>query len=507
MARGHSEKPEGLLLEELSRLATAVEMQNATQLAAFKENADTLRRLAAALECLVATVRLPIRVIRKLLGVPARLWQLLRKPSKTMRQVSYLPCPSKLETCLTIEGQRDLLILTPDIVGNIRIGLGMRHWEIARALAGRGVSVTLSTPHPLATDLQGEGFALCHCDTEADVLDLAHRHRCVMVQGEVLTRYPALNASNLPMIVDIAAPLHIENLQRNQPDFEFSKSVIVKGLERGDFLICGNERQRLYWLGMLTALGRLNKDLRDADQELRNLIDVVGFGISAEPPRKSRDVVKGVIEGIEPDDFLMTWFGGIWDWLDPLPLIRAAGQAWKQNRRIKLLFISYRIPNGAIPEMARRASDLAVSLDLLGKCVFFIEHPVPYAERADYLLEADLGVLCQACNFETQVSARTRVLEYLWAERPILLNHGDEWALTIERQHLGMVVEDNDVGRWQRAMLRLASDDEERARMQANIAALKPQLLWRHCVEPIDRFVSQKRGSALPVGSSARKAG
>ena len=34
----------------------------------------------------------------------------------------------------------------------------------------------------------------------------------------------------MPLIVDLAAPLHIENLERNQPDFEFSKQVILKGL-------------------------------------------------------------------------------------------------------------------------------------------------------------------------------------------------------------------------------------------------------------------------------------
>jgi hypothetical protein len=408
---------------------------------------------------------------------------------------------------MMLDGQRDLLVLTPDQIGDVRVGLGMRHWEIARALASRQLTVTLATPHSLADGLAGEGFPLYHVTSEADVLALARRHRALLVQGEIMEHYPALKTLDRPIAVDLAAPLHIENLQRNQPDFEFSQRVILKGLERGDFFLCGNERQRLYWLGLLTVLGRLQKSLRDVEPELRNLIDIVGFGISEEPPRKTQPVIRGVMPGIGVNDFLMTWFGGIWDWLDPLPLVRAAGAAWQHNPRIKLLFISYRIPNGTIPAMARRSRDLAESLGLLGKCVFFQEYPIPYASRADYLLETDLGVLCQAANLETQLSARTRVLEYLWAERPLLLNAGDEWAATIRRLELGLVLEKNDVSLWQEAMLRLAEDAALRTRMQANIAAFKPQLLWKQCIEPLHRFVLQQRAYAVPDWGAWQRAG
>src|SRR5207249_8850947 len=55
---------------------------------------------------------------------------------------------------------RDLLVITPDILGRVRIGLGMRHWEISKVLSGLGLDVTLASSHPTDPGLAGEGFDL-----------------------------------------------------------------------------------------------------------------------------------------------------------------------------------------------------------------------------------------------------------------------------------------------------------------------------------------------------------
>ena len=40
---------------------------------------------------------------------------------------------------------------------------------------------------------------------------------------------------------------------------------------------------------------------------------------------------------------------------------------------------------------------------------------MPYDERADYLLDADVGVSTHFPHIETEFSFRTRILDYLWA--------------------------------------------------------------------------------------------
>jgi SAM-dependent methyltransferase/glycosyltransferase involved in cell wall biosynthesis len=399
-------------------------------------------------------------------------------------------------------GQRDLLLVCPDRLGRIRIGLGMRHWEIARALTARGLSVTLATPHRFDADLRGDGFPLIHVASNQAMLGLAAGHRSVLIQGDILDQFPALRDSNVPLAVDMITPMHLENLERSPADYEHARKLLVEALMRGDFFVCGNERQRLHWLGMLAGLGRLPFQARTEHPELRRLIDLVPFGIPDAPAVKSRPVLKGVRAGIGPDDFVLTWFGGIWDWLEPLPIVRAVAAAWRQDARIKLFFSAYRRPDGVVPNAAQRVRDLAEQLGVLERCVFFNDYPVPFDERADYLLETDAGILCQASNLETQVAARTRVLDYLWADCPLLVNSGDEWAQDIGQRELGVVVEENRADLWTKAILELCRDADGRARMRANIARLKQQLRWTACVEPLVQFVARQR-PAVPASQLA----
>src|SRR5262249_14855273 len=148
------------------------------------------------------------------------------------------------------------------------------------------------------------------------------------------------------VIVDLVCPFHIENLERDQEAFDHCHAILAHSLTHGDFFLCGNERQRLYWLGMLTSQGRLTVARDHGDRGLRNLIDVVGFGIAEEPPIQRRHYLKGRAHGIESDDIVLGWFGGLWDWLDPLTLIEAVHAAHRVNPRIKLSFPVFRHPGG-----------------------------------------------------------------------------------------------------------------------------------------------------------------
>ena len=51
--------------------------------------------------------------------------------------------------------------------------------------------------------------------------------------------------------------------------------------------------QRDYWLGALTAFGRLSPEAYADDRTLRRLIDLAPFGLSSAPPEHTRQVLKG----------------------------------------------------------------------------------------------------------------------------------------------------------------------------------------------------------------------
>src|SRR5690606_9131553 len=93
--------------------------------------------------------------------------------------------------------------------------------------------------------------------------------------------------------------------------------VLNEQLALGDFFLCASERQRLFYLGQLAALGRVNPSTYENDPHLRGLLDIAPFGLDSTPPIHERDVLKGVVPGIRSSDKLLLWGGGLYSWFDP----------------------------------------------------------------------------------------------------------------------------------------------------------------------------------------------
>jgi glycosyltransferase involved in cell wall biosynthesis len=239
-----------------------------------------------------------------------------------------------------------------------------------------------------------------------------------------------LRETSNPVVVDIYDPYHLENLEMGghglaEQDRAVTRlaGVINTSLRRGDFFTCASERQRDFWLGSLAAVGRVNPFNYAEDPLLGKLVAVVPFGLPSEPPRQRRHGLRGAVAGIGPDDKVVLWGGGIYHWLDPISLLKAVGRLSQRVPELRLVFVGMRHPNPDVPEMrvATELQELSSELGLTGKHVFFNAGWVPYEERADFLLDADLAVSTHQDHVETRYSFRSRVLDYLWAGLPMVL--------------------------------------------------------------------------------------
>src|SRR5207244_1616744 len=77
-----------------------------------------------------------------------------------------------------------------------------------------------------------------------------------------------------------------------------------------------------------------------------------------------KQVLKGVVPGIREADFVLLWGGGIWNWFDPLTLIRAVARIAGQRDDVKLFFLGVRHPDPLIEEMAMAAQAVALADEL-----------------------------------------------------------------------------------------------------------------------------------------------
>jgi len=265
-------------------------------------------------------------------------------------------------------------------------------------------------------------------------------------------------------------------------------------LQRGDFFICLSSKLRDLYLGMLQAMGRINPYTYDQDPTLRELIAVVPFGLPREPPLQYQHGLKGTWPGIGLRDFVVYWGGGIYDWLDPLTAVRAVGLAAARNPNLRLFFPATKHPNPGVHVMASLKATYALSesLGLTGKVVFFNDW-VPYERRADFLLDADVGLSLHLDHLETAYSFRTRILDYIWAGLPVVATRGDVLGDMIEARDLGIVVSPGDAEAVAQAFLRLAAMGNPRSYYRERLAALADELSWPRCAEPLMAFCDAPR--------------
>jgi glycosyltransferase involved in cell wall biosynthesis len=150
--------------------------------------------------------------------------------------------------------------------------------------------------------------------------------------------------------------------------------------------------------------------------------------------------MRGAIEGIGPDDKVVLWGGGVYNWFDPLTLIRAIDRLKEQVPEVRLVFMGMTHPNPGIPKMRMAVETVQLSdeLGLTGKHVFFNDTWVALDERHNFLLESDVAVATHFDGLETDFAFRTRILDCMWSSLPVVATEGDHHRLGTMAHQFGI---------------------------------------------------------------------
>jgi glycosyltransferase involved in cell wall biosynthesis len=378
-------------------------------------------------------------------------------------------------------------------------GPGIRAWQIATILALEH-EVTLVTT--LRCGLSSDSFVVRRVD-DVELGRLVAASDVVIFQGNLMMEHPSIEKTDRIVVADIYDPFHLEVLEQGKelPAFDrrfatrTSKEVLNQQLMRGDFFLCASPKQRDFWLGQLAAVGRINPATYDEHENLNSLIAVASFGVSDEPPRHTRDVLKGVVPGIGRDDKVILWGGGIYNWFDPLTLLRAVDKLRRRMPNVRLFFLGVKHPNPHVGEMrmAGATRNLALELGLLDTHVFFNEDWVLYDDRQNYLLESDVGVSTHLDHVETEFSFRTRVLDYFWSGLPVVATSGDSLSELIERRGAGITVPPGDVDALEDALFRVLDDGDVHAACATACKELADEFRWSTVLRPLVEFCRAPR--------------
>lgn len=393
-----------------------------------------------------------------------------------------------------------IAVATTDTLAARMAGPAIRAVQMATALAGDGHDVRLVTTATAVIDVPGVRVDV------VDDLGMAEVERWCDVfvfQGFVLHRFPFLLRSEKVIVADIYDPFHLEQMEVSRDETPFrrrelvqaSTAVLNEQLLRADFMLCASPKQRDFWLGHLAALGRVNPAVYDEDETLYKLIDIAPFGLPEHAPQRTRPAIKGVIPGIAATDKVVLWGGGIYNWFDPLTLIRAVHELEPAIPDLRLLFLGTKHPNPEVPAMRMTgdARQLAADLGVAGRTVFFNDDWVEYDDRHNFLLDADVGVSTHFDHAETAYSFRTRILDYLWAGLPTVTTGGDALGDLIDAEDLGRTVPPTDVGALRDALAALLTDPTANAACRERIAAVAPRFRWSAALAPLLEFCRRPR--------------
>jgi len=334
-------------------------------------------------------------------------------------------------------------------------GIGIRYLELARRLPAclaseeRGeVEILLVSPaepeRTAALGIPSERIRRFEAGRLAEILADCDG---AVAQGQ-LANHLVLECPQLPTAIDLYDPWLVENLHYTGSlgldPYRNDHASWVLQLSRGDFFLCSSEEQRLFYLGFLAALGRINPERTAADPDLRGLIAPVPFGVPEEIPEH-----RPLLPERRPGERRLL-FGGLYDWYDPWVLLDAlerldatAGPTGGDRLDWTLLLVRNPNPESTPQRLLREVEERCRRLGWWGTRVQVLDW-VPAERRWDLLRDADVLVAPHRASVETRLSLRTRFLDALAVGCPVITSEGGTMARLLREHGAGRVVPEAD---------------------------------------------------------------
>jgi glycosyltransferase involved in cell wall biosynthesis len=395
-------------------------------------------------------------------------------------------------------------------------GPAIRAAELCARLAARA-QVTLACPG--ASELRATPFSTREHAPSESLRPLLHDLR----EGDAFVAqgfgFPLRDAFTLPdgvrLVLDLYDPVQLELLARYgsspQPEERLHLALVRRRLlallGRADHVLCASERQRAFWLGWLGAAGRLTPDALADDPQAQRLLALVPFGVAADgEPREARSE-KPFGDLVRAGERPILWWGGLWDWMDPVTAVRAVARLRDGGAPAVLVLPAANRPGAAPMPAARAAEEEARARGLWGPGNGVVQLPqwLPYAERRVVLEGAAVALSCHRPSLEAELAFRTRLLDCLWASLPAVATAGDELSARAEREGWGLAAPAGDAEAVA-AALRALLDRQRNTAAREAAARVRAQYSWDRSAEALARLLegpSPRRAAAPGWGPAA----
>jgi glycosyltransferase involved in cell wall biosynthesis len=286
----------------------------------------------------------------------------------------------------------------------------------------------------------------------------------------------------VPIYVEVSAR-DSKNKKEEYKGYMEESARYNRVLMRGDYFLCANEVQKIYYTGVLSSLQLINPRSYREDRLL-----IVPFGIESSIAKATMNPY--VELGISKDDFVVLWFGGLYPWFRVEEYLDAI-QNLKSEKNIKFVFVGTKNPFNPNPDFFRqheKAYDFAKTNNLLDKKVYFIDW-VDFDTRANWYKHADIVVSLNQPGEENTFSWRTRVIDFVWGELAMITNGGD--PLSEELIHAGGATRLQELSgeNLSTEIMALYKNKAKLKAMRNSVAELKRKYYWENITKILAKTI------------------
>ncbi len=373
-------------------------------------------------------------------------------------------------------------------------GGGMRAWGLAKGLQSNGIDITIAVNDSFPQELSShDNIDLVNWSLDNQFAEYLNTFDAVIVSysmGDASVFIADRIKDDVQLILDAYVPIYIEVSARDSNDVEAELRNYLADIQRfnhvlrrGDFFLCANESQKTLYLGVLSSLGVINP--RSYRQER---ILIAPFGIHDEPINNAKNPYGDL--GIKSTDFVVLWFGGLYPWFRVDELLGAI-RTLASNKSIKFVFVGGKNPFNPNPDFAKqynRTINFAKEHGYTNKSVFFVDW-VDFNDRINWYTGADIVISLNQPGEENGFSWRTRVMDFVWGEIPVLTNGGDPLSEALIEKSAAVRLTDLSSKSISHSIEELQAKPQELKRITSNMHGLKPTYYWVNILKPISNII------------------
>ena len=369
-------------------------------------------------------------------------------------------------------------------------GGGMRIWGLANGLKKHGFSVTVAVNNSFPQKHKNQdGISLINWSLDSEFKNIINKFDLVLISycmgdASVFVANNILDGKTL--VLDAYVPIYVEVSARNSDDLatefhNYSKDIdkFNHVLKRGDYFLCANLPQKHMYTGVLASLGIINPLTYQDDRIL-----VVPFGIES----KKLDILKASDNpylklGVDKNDFVLLWFGGLYPWFNFEPLLNAIDEL-STKRHFKFVLVGGKNPYNSHPDFVKQYNQVKAklqSMKLLDKTVYLVDW-VDFDERLKWYQGSDAVISINQTGDENEYSWRTRVIDYVWGDVPIITNGGDPLSNLLLDNHAAAKIDDEGK-KIESVVADLIAEPKKLSEIKRNLHDIRQQFYWEKVVQ------------------------